>query len=233
MMNDAPVVEQKFAFLADFLYLLSIGNSTPALKSSRRLPPVRYILAAFFFAPFLCPPAIRAQAGPVEGGHEWQVWTGEGHGVSGSQSSDGVWNVGFRYGLILTAPHGPGFLRGRLEYAADAVPVFLVFQKTNTAYGAGLNPFAFKWMLDTKHSVAPYFEIGGGTLFTNTRVPEGTSRVNFTSGAALGLHFLRAKHNISAEVRYMHISNAGLATPNPGINTIQFRLGFGAFSQKE
>ena len=88
-------------------------------------------------------------------------------------------------------------------------------------------------MLDTKHSVAPYFEIGGGTLFTSTKVPEGTSRVNFTSSAALGLHFLRAKHNISAEVRYMHISNAGLASPNPGINTIQFRLGFGAFSQKE
>jgi hypothetical protein len=31
----------------------------------------------------------------------------------------------------------------------------------------------------------------------------------------------------------MHISNAGLATPNPGINTIQFRLGLGLFSQKE
>ena len=194
---------------------------------------MRYIFAAFLFVAFLCAPAIRAQAGPVEGGHEWQVWTGGGHGVSGSQSSDGIWNVGLRYGWILTAPHGPGFLRGRLEYAVDAVPVFWVFQKTNTAYGAGLNPFAFKWMLDTKHSVAPYFEIGGGTLFTSTKVPEGTSRVNFTSSAALGLHFLRTKHNICAEVRYMHISNAGLATPNPGINTIQFRLGFGAFSQKE
>jgi hypothetical protein len=173
------------------------------------------VFAAFFFGALLCAPAIRAQAGPVEGSHEWQVWTGGGHGIKGSQSSDGVWNVGLRYGWILTAPHGPGFLRGRLEYAVDAVPVFLVFQKTNTAYGAGLNPFAFKWMLDTKHNVAPYFEIGGGTLFTNTKVPEGTSHVNFTSSAALGLHFLRAKHNISAEVRYMHISNAGLATPNP------------------
>ena len=56
---------------------------------------------------------------------------------------------------------------------------------------------------------------------------------DFTSSAALGLHFLSAKHNISAEIRYMHISNAGLAAPNPGINTVQFRLGFSAFSQKE
>jgi lipid A 3-O-deacylase PagL len=27
----------------------------------------------------------------------------------------------------------------------------------------------------------------------------------------------------------MHISNAGLSTPNPGINTVQLRLGIGRF----
>ncbi len=194
---------------------------------------LRRLCAALVFVALVDAPAARAQAGPVEGGHELQVWTGGGHGISGSQSGDGVWNVGFRYGLILTKPHGPGFLRGRLEYAVDAVPVFLVVQKTNTAYGVGVNPFAFKWALDTHGSIVPYLEIGGGTLFTNNKVPEGTSRINFTTSGAFGLHFLRSKYNISTEVRYMHISNAGLATPNPGINTIQFRIGFGLFSQKE
>jgi len=192
----------------------------------------RSILALFVLGLFLGAPAARSQAGPVEGEHEVQFWSGGGHGINGSQSSDGVWNLGFRYGLILTAPHGPGFLRGRLEYALDAVPVFLVWQKQNTAFGAGVNPFAFKWILDAR-TVAPYFELGGGTLFTNTEVPAGTSRVNFTSSGALGLHFLRNKHNWSAEVRFMHISNAGLASRNPGINTVQLRLGFGWFSQKE
>jgi lipid A 3-O-deacylase len=184
-------------------------------------------------AVFLCAPVARSQAGPVEGEHEVQIWTGGGHGTNGSQSNDGVWTVGLRYGLILTAPHGPGILRGRLEYAVEAVPAFLVFQKQNTAYGVGINPFAFKWALDMRGSIVPYFEIGGGTLFTNTQVPAGTSRINFTTGGAFGLHFLRSKRNLSAELRYMHISNAGLATPNPGINTVQLRLGFGWFSQKE
>ena len=193
----------------------------------------RTISLLLSLALFLCVPFARSQAGPVEGEHEIQIWTGGGHGTNGSQSSDGIWNVGLRYGLILTAPHGPGFLRGRLEYAVEAVPAFLVFQKQNTAYGVGVNPFAFKWSLDTHRSVVPYFEIGGGTLFTNTSVPAGTSRVNFTSSGSIGLHFLRAKRNFSAEVRYMHISNAGLTTPNPGINTIQLRLGLGRFSQKE
>ena len=194
---------------------------------------VQRIFTTLVFALFLCTPAAHAQAGPVQGGHELQVWTSGGHGINGSQSGDGVWNVGFRYGLILTDPHGPGFLRGRLEYAVDAVPIFLVVQKTNTAYGAGVNPFAFKWALETRGGVVPYIELGGGTLFTNTKVPEGASRINFTTGGAVGLHFLRSKYNINAEVRYMHISNAGLATPNPGINTIQFRIGFGLFSQKQ
>jgi len=190
-------------------------------------------LAFLGFVLFLCTPTARPQAGPVEGEHEVQVWTGGGHGINGSQSGDGVWNLGLRYGLILTAPHGPGFLRGRLEYAVEAVPAFVIVQKQGTAFGVGVNPFAFKWALATRSSIVPYFEVGGGTLFTNTQVPARTSRVNFTTSAALGLHFLRSKHNFSAEVRFMHISNAGLATPNPGINTIQVRFGFGWFSQKE
>ncbi len=177
-------------------------------------------------------PRARGQAGPIEGGHEWQVWTGGGHGINGSQQNDGIFNLGGRFGLVLTAPHGPGFLRGRLEYAIDAVPVFLVTQRSGTAYGDGVNPFAFKWLLDTHRRVVPYFEIGGGTLFTNVKVPENTSRVNFTTGGALGAHFLRKKHNWSAEVRFMHISNASIANLNPGINTIQVRLGLGLFSEK-
>ncbi len=224
---------KKVVFWAKFLYLLCTRTFVLGIEEPDGDFLVKRAFTALLLAAFLSAPFAHAQAGPVEGGHELQVWTGGGRGFSGSQSSDAVWNVGLRYGLILTAPHGPGFLRGRLEYAVDAVPVFWVFQKTNTAYGVGVNPFAFKWALDTRRNVVPYFEIGGGTLFTNVQVPSGTSKVNFTTSAALGLHFLRDKHNISAEVRYMHISNAGLATPNPGINTIQFRLGFGLFSQKE
>jgi hypothetical protein len=43
------------------------------------------------------------------------------------------------------------------------------------------------------------------------------------------MYFLGEKHNVSLELRFMHISNAGLATPNPGINTLQIRLGIGKF----
>lgn len=179
----------------------------------------------------LCVPQARAQAGPEAGGNELQVWTGGGHGLNGSTASSGVWNLGLRYGWVLTSPHGPGFLQGEFEYAVDVVPAFVVTQKTDTAFGAGLNPFALKWNFTKPHKVVPYFELGGGTLFTNDKVPPGTSHVNFTSSGALGLHFPQSKFNWSAELRFMHISNAGIANLNPGINTLQLRIGFGRFSR--
>jgi len=138
--------------------------------------------------------------------------------------------VGFRYGWVLTNPHLPGFLKGRFEYAVDAVPMFLVFQPANTAYGAGVNPLNLKWNFVTSGKVVPYLELSGGTLFTSQEVPSGTSKVNFTSGAALGAHVLRESWNWSLEAHYLHISNAGLTVPNPGINTFQVRVGVGRFS---
>ena len=173
-----------------------------------------------------------AQDRPEEGGHELEVWTGGGRSVPGGTKDTSVWNAGVRYGWILTAPHGPGFLSGRFEYAVDAVPAFVVFQRANTAYGAGLNPLGLKWIFATRENVEPYLELNGGTLFTNHEVPAGTSTVNFTSSAALGVHILR-EHAWTVEVRYMHISNAGLTKPNPGINTVQVRLGFGKFFGKK
>ena len=189
------------------------------------------LLAAWIFVVFFCAPASWAQADPEQGSNDLQVWTGGGHGLNGSTASSEVWNVGARYGWVLTAPHGPSFLRGEFEYAVDVVPVFMVVQRTGNAYGFGLNPFALKWNFTKPRRVVPYFELGGGTLFSNTDVPPGTSRVNFTTSGALGLHFLQSKYNWSVELRFMHISNAGLGDLNPGINTLQLRVGFGRFTR--
>src|ERR1700686_882023 len=173
-----------------------------------------------------------AQDRSGEGGRELQGWTGGGCADPGGTKDTSVWNAGVRYGWILTAPHGPGFLNGRFEVAVEAVPAFVVFQPANTAYGAGVNPLGLKWIFATRGNVAPSIALNGGTLFTTHEVPAGTSTINFTSGAAFGLYFL-GEHTWSVDVRYMHISNAGLTSPNPGVNTVQVRLGFGKFFGKK
>jgi len=172
--------------------------------------------------------AAYAQTGPESGATEIQVWTAGGHSVSGGRGDIGIWNVGLRYGWILTGPHGPGILKGSFEYAIDAVPAYLIFQPRNTAYGIGINPLDLKWNFVRHSSVVPYLELSGGTLFSTHDVPTGTSTVNFTSAAALGAHVIRS-HAWTIELRYLHISNAGLERLNPGINTVQVRLGFGRF----
>jgi len=184
----------------------------------------RLVVLVFLWSTFAL-----AQARPEDGGHEVQLWTGGGHSVSGGTSDTGIWNAGLRYGWVLTGPHGPGFLKGRFEYALEATPAFLVFQPANTAYGVGFSPLGLKWNFATRGSISPFLELNGGVLFTSHDVPTGTSQTNFTSAAAFGTHILGEKYNWSLEVRYMHISNAGLANPNPGINTVQFAIGFSFF----
>ncbi len=186
----------------------------------------------FFLAIVFAASLVVAQDSPEYGGHEVEVWTGGGRSVTGGVGNTSVWNAGIRYGWILTGPHGPGFLNGRFEFAVDAVPAFVVLQTANTAYGAGVNPVGLKWIFATRGHVAPYLELNEGTLFTTHEVPSGTSTINFTSGGAFGLYFF-GKHRWSAEVRYMHISNGSLVVPNPGVNTVQVRLGLGKFFGKK
>jgi len=183
------------------------------------------LLFILLFASVLCV----AQTGPEEGGHEIEIWAGGGHSVPGGRSDTGAFNAGLRYGWVITGAHLPGFLRGRFEYAVDAIPVFFIFQPANTAYGAGFDPLGLKWNFVRHGRFSPYLELCGGVVFTNQNVPTYTNTVNFMDQAALGTHILGAKYNWSLELRYMHISNAGLANLNPGVNTVQVRLGIGKF----
>ncbi len=178
-----------------------------------------------------------AQEGPNDGDTELQVWTGGGYSINepplmGTEGKIAVWNAGLRYGWVLTSPHGPSILRGRFEYAIDAVPFYAIFQPKGLVYGAGVNPFALKWIIDTRARVMPYFDLGGGVLFTSRQVPNGISNINFASGAGLGVNVGRGKMHWSLEVRWLHISDAGLTAENPGINTIQLRAGLGWFRHK-
>jgi Lipid A 3-O-deacylase (PagL) len=191
---------------------------------------MKFPVLIFSFAMLICA-SVRAQSGPEQGATEIQVWTSGGHSVAGGRGNTGIWNAGLRYGWVLTKPLGAGFLKGRFEYAIDAVPAYLIFQPANTAYGAGLNPVNLKWNFATRGHVVPYLELSGGTLFTSHEVPLGTSTVNFTSSAAFGAHLLGDGHALTFEARYLHISNAGLTTPNPGVNTVEVRLGIGRFKK--
>jgi len=171
-----------------------------------------------------------------ERGHEWEIWTGAGADPIGTPKitlGNGVWTVGARYGWVLTDAHGPGFLRGRFEYAVDALPVVMVFQPGGTAYGFGFDPWIMKWNFEPRHRISPYIELGGGALITTREIPVGEQRFNFTPTGAIGVNLLRGKYHWSFDFRYFHISDAQLTSFNPGTDTFGFRIGFGAFSHSK
>ena len=172
-----------------------------------------------------------AQSKPLDG-KPWDigVWFGGGVSVPGGTTDTRAINAGVRLGKVLTGDHGGGFVRGNFEWSADFMPLYYVVQPGKNAYGAGLNPLNLKWNFTFPSRVVPYLELGGGVLFTSTEVPAITSTTNFVTHAAFGMHFFTAeKRAITTSVRYEHISNAGLATPNPGVNTVQFTIGFNWF----
>ena len=194
--------------------------------------PELFLACVFFLTLVLSPAPAVAQNRPEDGGRELQVWTGGGYSVPGGTKIRACGTPASATDGSSPSRTSPAFSADVFELAVDAVPAFAVFQRSNTAFGGGVNPIGFKWIFATRGHVAPYLELNGGTLFTTHEVPAGTSTINFTTGAAFGMYFLR-DHAWSLDVRYMHISNAGLTVPNPGLNTVQVRLGFGKFFNKK
>jgi hypothetical protein len=207
-----------------------------------RRPGRRVFLSLLIFFILLClkgslalaqttAPEASADQGP-ERGHEWEVWTGAGGDPIGTPKvtlGNGIWNAGVRYGWILTDAHGPGLLRGRFEYAVDALPVVMVFQPGGKAYGFGFNPWVMKWNFETHRRISPYIEVGGGLLLSTRQIPLGADTFNFTPSGAIGVNILRGKYHWSIDFRYFHISDAQITPFNPGTDTFGFRFGFGEF----
>ena len=140
-----------------------------------------------------------------------------------------ICTVGARYGWVLTDARGPGLLRGRFEYAVDALPVLVAFQPGGAAYGIGFNPWVMKWNFATPRRRSPYIEVGGGLVFTTRQVPAGANYFNFTPGGAIGVTLVRGKYHRGIDFRYFHVSDAQITAFHPGTDTFGFRMGVGEF----
>ena len=198
--------------------------------------------------PFSVPPRLRggiflllmlgsvmanAQSKPLD--HQpWDYgfWAGGGFSVPGGTKDTQLMNAGVRLGKVLTDDHGPGVVRGNFEWSSDLIPVYYLWQPApaKNAIGEGFNPVNLKWNFSNSRRVIPFLELGGGVLFTNHEVPANTAHVNFLTHGALGFQFFNNNRRaIMANVQFQHISNAGLTSPNPGINTVQFQIGVNWF----
>jgi len=65
----------------------------------------------------------------------------------------------------------------------------------------------------------PYVEVASGPMVSQKRVPAATSHFNFMTQAGAGFVYnVGGRVPVFAGYRFLHISNAGYASRNPGLN---------------
>jgi hypothetical protein len=152
--------------------------------------------------------------------------TGEEHLNSLTEAQ--ILTAGFFVGRVLTGEIGSGWRRGRFEYGVDVIPLFRQF-RPQAIYGGGFEPVILRWnsSLQTRR-FAPYIELAGGAIRTNTNFPTGdTSNFNFMARGGGGIQIFAKPHqSLDIGCRWSHISNANLGVRNPEFNGIQVSLGF-------
>ncbi len=123
------------------------------------------------------------------------------------------------WGRELTPPLGPGFLRGRFVWAAEATPIFAQTTPAHL-YGFGLAPVVWRWNFEPRRRWSAFGELSMGGLWTSGPIPEKTSRANFTAhwGGGVRLH-ASGRHALVLGYRFQHISNGNNLGSNPGVNS--------------
>ena len=187
------------------------------------IPIVTIPLVAFLIGPLAATPAISADPSqpPDPGGYFYRMFFGVlAHDVgglwSGTRKEDGVDINGeivfCRTGIsVLT-----GTLRPNLGLSVNSQG------DTSKFYGGVL------WEINTKHGVFFASGLGAavhtGKLDTDNKDKKSLgSRVLFRIPIEVGYQ-ITARHSLS--IMFDHVSNAGLASSNEGLDTIGIRYGF-------
>jgi len=158
---------------------------------------------------------------------EWGVRAG-----GGIDQSSGVQYYGVHpyVGLALWGPidnwlaahhvHGLWIIEPWVAFVADHTGI-----DQTESFEIGVSPLFFRFAFGDWR-LRPFLEFGEGVVYTDLRQHDYASRGQFTSELGGGLEFdLGSGRAFTLATRYRHMSNAGLALPNAGSNTLYGLVG--------
>ena len=95
-----------------------------------------------------------------------------------------------------------------------------LYKPVKDNFEGGLN-FLFKLgLVPESWAVQPYAKFGVGLDYMTLHTLNQSTQFNFTSQAGFGVHYFFMKNTaLTVEGRYRHLSNAGIKSPNRGINS--------------
>lgn len=139
------------------------------------------------------------------------------------------WQTNLRLSKMLTEP-GPKkwLLRGNLEEIVE-LTYSHIYKGAGNAMGGFTGLLRYDFIQPDARCV-PYFQAGVGVVL-NDAYHEGNQldigqAVEFTPQASAGLHFMLSRNwALDGEVMFHHVSNAGLALRNRGLNAFGGLLG--------
>ncbi len=129
--------------------------------------------------------------------------------------------------MTLTDPIGDSWFRGQVSLGAEMV--YLQFREPLLTHGVGFTP-RIKYTFVALGRLRPYMEFAGGPFWTDLggKIDEQANEFNFVLTGGVGLSwFVTPQLAANVGYRFHHISNAGTAFPNLGLNA---SLPFGGFS---
>ena len=129
-------------------------------------------------------------------------------------------SYGHMLGRVLCEGHWlRGNFEGRLELFGGAQ------YSPSAEYIIGLTPH-IRYDFATGTRWVPFLDFGAGVTATSIGPPDMSGTFEFNLQATAGLHwFLRNNLALTSEVRYSHISCAGINHPNLGANNVWFMIG--------
>ncbi len=114
-------------------------------------------------------------------------------------------------------------VKGALAFEVE--PMVGMFFTPSQAVQAGVNVL-FTYNFETGTKLIPFFSMGAGFLYTDLRVNELGSRFNASPQGGPGIKYMLNDNTaLSFQSRIHHISNAGTASPNRGIDSVLFLMG--------
>ncbi len=131
--------------------------------------------------------------------------------------------------MTITDPIGDSWYRGQFSLGAEMV--YLEFREPIVTHGIGFTP-RIKYTFVALGRLRPYAEFTGGPFWTDLggRIREQANEFNFILSGGVGVSwFITSQAAINVGYRFHHISNAGTAFPNLGLNASLPFAGFSFF----
>jgi len=130
------------------------------------------------------------------------------------------WSRPFRWSSQLAFEFAPYSIRQPRSWFGDK---YHDGDQTVTAFAFGAT---LRKVFRPEGAVRPYAEIGTGPMIAEYQVPAATSFFNMNSHGGFGV-IIMGKRDIGlyAGYRFMHVSNGGMASRNPGLNVNSIVIG--------